>query len=78
MGDDPAQLREAQMVTLLTRVQRKELDTTEFPLSLWFESFKFEVVRIWLAHPDAMEMLHYDGFADELDQPQVASVGAAK
>ena len=56
---------------LLDAVQQKQYDTTEFTLSRWFENFKTEAVRCWLADPQTMARMGYEGFADELLQPQI-------
>ncbi len=57
---------------LLNQIQHKQHDTPTFPISLWLEGFKVDVVRYWLAHPDTMVALDYRGFADDRLTPHDA------
>jgi hypothetical protein len=63
---------------ILANVQERKFDSEEFPLSLWFEGFKVEIVRYWLADPRVMKLLRYEGYADELLKPQEPGAGVAE
>ncbi|CAN5604281.1 hypothetical protein BH10ACI4_BH10ACI4_21560 [soil metagenome] len=69
-SDPAARHQQNEVIDLLHRIHRKELDTTSFPISLWLEGFKFDVVRYWLASPETMAALDYRGFADDNLTPQ--------
>lgn len=60
----------SEILTLLTHIQNKHLDTSTLPLSLWLESLTVDLTRFWLAHPATMDLLNFRGPADEALQPQ--------
>jgi hypothetical protein len=61
---------------LLIEVQGQEHDTEHFELSRWFEGFKVDVIRYWLADPRTMKLLNYEGFADNPKMQQSSGDGS--
>ena len=68
--EEPPTHSAGHLLSLLEAVQRKEHDTPEFALSLWFENCKTDLVRFWLAAPQTMGQMQYAGFADDALRPQ--------
>ena len=64
-GNEHSATDAVDLLKVLEAVQRKEYDSETFPVSRWLENFKTDLARCWLAAPQTMSLLKYEGFADE-------------